>query len=442
MLLHTYTSHTMLRHLTGHSALVAAAVAFTGLVSCNDDPGTVGSSYLPENVTFHTYILRSDEFAVTSGVSAASNSSAEGVTQVLAGEASDGTVAYGLVAFTNVPGVLDDGINRPVTQASFTLRGADYLYGDTTSRRVALELVVLDDVFTVNAKYSDELASKIRAARVLGAVDTTYTDTGSVVIPLDPTAAADFLRSYYRWDTISVTNGIVDRQFITLKTLAIRPRAGSQTVASFLGVTGVADSLRPTMNVVLGDTSAPLRCNATNWIAKNDVQTGDGRFVLGGGIAARTLLSFTLDSIPTGAVIHRAELRIHPVEDGSRLGTLPEPSTLVAYLAGDTSFSSAGYLTSSIGYLVMNRLFDSSGDRALYRITTLGPVLTRWLRTAVGRDNLPNRGLIVSFNRPAFDRATEYATVDRMTFHGPTAVDPTLRPSLSVTYSVQTHANH
>ena len=117
--------------------LVVLGVAATGLlgVGCNDDPGSIGSSYLPQNVIFKTYSLSSDEFTVTSGVSAATNASADGVTQILAGQASDGTIADGLIAFTSVPGVLDDGINRPVTKASFTLRAAGYLFGDTTSRR-------------------------------------------------------------------------------------------------------------------------------------------------------------------------------------------------------------------------------------------------------------------------------------------------------------------
>lgn len=411
------------------------------LTACNEDPGSIGSGYLPENVTFHTYVLQPQEFGVVSGIAAASNSSAEGVTQILAGEAPDGTIAYALIALTSVPGVLDDGIDRPVTSATFTVRAAEYLYGDTSAGRVALDLVVLDEVFAVNAKYSEETAAKVRNATVLGSVDTTYNDSGFVTFALDPIETARFVRSYFRWDTVSVINGVADRRFTSLKSLALRPGTGSRAIASFLGVTGVIDSLRPTLSVRLGDTTGIVRSGATNWIMRNDAPSGDGRFVLSAGPPIRSLLTFRLDSIPTSAVIHQAELRIHVVSGSWTHGTLPEPDNLVAYLAGDTSFSTSGYLTSSIGYLAVSRFADTTGGGTAYRITALGPIMTRWLRTSIGADNLPNRGLIVALNRPLIGRASESVTVDRMRFHGPDDPDPRLRPSLTVTYSVQSNAN-
>lgn len=410
------------------------------LAACNDDPGNIGSGYLPENVTFHTYALRSDEFTVTSGVSTASNSSAEGVTQILAGRAPDGTVAYGLIAHTNVPSLLDDGVNRPVTSASFTIRAAGYRFGDTSSGNVALELVVLDEIFVSNAKYSDELAAKIEnATTVLGSVDTTYADTGFVTINLNKDLVQQYIRSYYRWDTVSVKDGVADRRFTTLKSLALRPRAGSGTIASFLGIIAVPDSLKPTMTLTLGDVSANLRPGVTNWIARTDQQSGDGRFAIGAGVAIRSLLRFRLDSIPTSSVIHRAELRLHVDESSWRHGTLPDPDYLVAYLAGDTSYSANGYLTSNIAYLPVHRITDTAVGSAAYRIIEMGQVMTRWLRTAGGSDNFPNRGMILAFNRPVPGRATEYGSVDRLSFHAPDDPNPALRPALTVTYSVQSN---
>ncbi len=418
--------------------VVGALIGFV-LAACNDDPGTVGSEYLPENITFHTYTLRSDEFTVTSGVSTASNSSAEGVTQIVAGKAPDGTVAYGLVAQTTVPGVLDDGINRPITNVTFRMRSAGYLYGDTSSHRISFDLVQLDEVFVSNAKYSDELATKIENAVVLGSVDTTYSDTGYVTITLDRDLAEQYVRGFYRWDTISVNNGIADRRFTTLKSLALRPRAGSSTIASFLGVVAVPDSMKPTLQVTLGDTVGRIYGSVTNWVAKTDQQTGDGRFVVGAGVAIRSLLQFKLDSLPTSSVIHKAELRLHVDESTFRRGTLPTPDVLVAYLAGDTTFTANGYLTSNIAYIPMYRISDSSTADVVYRINEIGQVMTRWLRTAGGSDDFPNKGMIVAFNRPVVGRATEYGTVDRFAFHGTDDPNPALRPSLTVTYSVQSN---
>lgn len=425
-------------HRTGRLLLAATLVTFV-VSACNDDPGTVGSEYLPENVTFHTYKLRSDEFSVTSGISTASNSSAEGVTQIVAGRAPDGAVAYALVAQTTVPGVLDDGINRPITKVTFRMRAAGYLYGDTTSRRVAFDLVQLDEAFVSNAKYSDELAGKIESATVLGFVDTTYTDTGYVTIALNRDLAEQYVRGFYRWDTVSVNNGVVDRRFTTLKSLAIRPRAGSSTIASFLGVVAVPDSLKPTLEVTLGDTVGRLYGSVTNWIAKTDQQTGDGLLVIGSGVAIRSLLQFRLDSIPSSSVIHKAELRLHVDEATWRHGTLPTPDVLVAYLAGDTSFTANGYLTSNIAYVPIYRIVDSTSTKLTYRIFEIGQVMTRWLRTAGGSDNFPNRGMIIAFNRPVVGRATEYGSIDMLGFHGPDDPDPSLRPSLTVTYSIQSH---
>src|ERR1041384_7264886 len=124
------------------------------LGGCNDDPSTIGSSYLPQNVEFHSYTLKPEDFSVLSDVSAAANSTAEGGLSILVGRAARGTVAHGLIGFTTESPRVSGPNAKPVVGATFSLRPLSYRFGDTNSRQLKFDLVVLDEIFAANTKWS------------------------------------------------------------------------------------------------------------------------------------------------------------------------------------------------------------------------------------------------------------------------------------------------
>ncbi len=86
-------------------------------------------------------------------------------------------------------------------------------------------------------------------------------------------------------------------------------------------------------------------------------------------------------------------------------------------------------------------MVDSTRFGTTFSFTGLGPVISAWLlnrrQSTLG---YRNNGIILAFNRSGSRSYQETTTTDRIAFHGPNASDPALRPSLTITYSVQADA--
>lgn len=416
--------------------LLSLALLLPALAAgCNDDPGGIGSEYLPEVTEFHTYTLRPDEITITSGLAALSNSSAETGLVMLSGATTAGERAHGLFAFVGAPGILDDGTQRNVAAATLTLHSTGYNLGDTTAPKASFDVVAFDGTFASNAKWSDTLVAKLNAGEVLGTADAAPpAKNAPLTITLDPAATQRFLRSYYSKDSAG--------GFKVLKSLALRARDGS-TVTGVYGIVSI-DTLQPALNVTFeGDTSVTMKPNVASWIGLADTSGGAGRFVVEGGTSERTHISFNLDSIPANATIHQAEFRF-TLRD-SHHGTFAEPTAIIATIARDTSFAQKTYLTNpNTGeYVTATRVTDGTSFTPRFRIANFGSVLTLWqlYRRGFTTNATPNRGLIMSLNRYVSSLlAHETVTLDRYEFYGTDAADSTLRPTLTIIYSVQTDA--
>ncbi len=424
--------------------LLPALLASALFAACNDTPSPVGSEYLPQNIVFGSYTLKPEDFTVSSGIASVSNTSAQGGLGIDVGRTPDGTVAHGLVGITTQSPLLSGADAKPVKSATLKLHALPYRQGDTSGSQISFDLVVLDEVFPSNVQWSDELAARIEAAPSLGTYTGAYPTTTSATldVTLDPAATGTFLQEYFRYET--GTNG---QEFKTLKTLALRAGAGNKFVGGFFGLQGVADSLRPTLQVTAttpaGDSTVTLNIGTTGWIARSPVTTGPGTLMVMGGVPIRSLLKLNIDSVPAGATIHQAELKLHIDTANSRFGTFGQPRYVVGYIATDTSFKPQSYLTTNVsGFLPVSRMaLDSATFSNTYRFTTLGPTISAWLRNRRGAGTLTNQGIILAFNRGASLPDLETPTVDRVVFFGPDAADPAVRPSLTIIYSVQVDAN-
>lgn len=421
-------------------ALLATLLAGIILASCNDTPTTIGSDYLPQNVEFGSYTLKPDDFEIVSGIAAASNSSAQSALGLLLGEAPDGTTAHGLLAITSESPAVSGSAAKPVTGASLVLYTLPYRYGDTTANLTSFDVVVLDEVFPFDAKWDDALIAKIASAPSLGTFNGTYplSDDDSVQVQLDVPLTQQFLQEYFRYDNLST-----GREFRTLKSLALRSRSGGRIVGGYFGVLGVNDSLRPALRVVTADTTITLRAGSTNWIAKSNLETGAGKIAVMAGLPVRTFIKVKLDSIPAQATIHQAELRLFVDEANTTHGTFGPSTSLVAYIGTDSSLNQRSYLTSGISGIVpvSRTALDSNTFTNMFRFTALAPTISAWLRNRRGEGTVANNGLILSYYRGANRPDLETTTVDRLKFHGFDAADPNVRPSLTITYSIQVDAN-
>ena len=418
---------------------IIALVLVASAPGCNDAPTTIGSDYLPENVEFRNLTLGPGNFSVTSGISTLSNNSSEGGTGVLVGRAPDGSVAHGLLAFTTSSTVLTGSAAQPVTAASLALRSYGYIYGDTAAKSTSFDVVVLDGTMSQNAQFSPPLVTAIESAPTLGTFTGAVPKTGAINVTLDAASTQAFLRSYLQFDTV---NGVP--RTTVLKHLALRARSDAGSVAGFIGVTflGLADSMKPTLNVTAGTNSVQLRSEVASWIGSLPLAPGPGKFMVAGGAPIRSHLRIRLDSLPTNAVIHKAELLLHVDTANSRGGTMGIPTYFVAFLSDDSTAASTTFRTGSASFIVGNRLVaDTLHFSDVVSFPTIGPVITTWARSRRAGDTvkrlLPNNGLILALNRNTSNNADqESASLDRVVFFGPDAADPALRPSLKITYSI------
>lgn len=417
---------------------VVMLAASLGLFACNDNPTTIGEDYLPQNVKLFTYKMQPSDFEITSGISVASNSSAEGGSAILVGHAPDGSTAHSLIAITTQSSLISGASAKPVKSAVLAMRTTHYRYGDTASRQIAFDVVVLDEVFSSNVKWTPELAARIDAATAIGSFSGTYPDDTTLAVALDPTLTQKFLQEYFTYDTVS---GIA--QFRTLKTLALRAKSDGRIIGAINGIAGVDAAYIPHLNVTVNtttaDSTASLTVGATSWITDAKADVGPNKIVVAAGAEARTLIKLKLDSIPNTGTIHQAELRLFVDRSKTVLGNDSLTTYLIAYLAADSSLTPSSYLSTGIGGIfTVFRMTDPNAGT--FRFTTLAPAVSTWLRNLRGASTVKNYGVILAFNRGNTGANLETTTLDKIVFHGPDDPDPALRPSLTIYYSVQTDA--
>ncbi|MBS1912714.1 MAG: hypothetical protein JST22_12070 [Bacteroidetes bacterium] len=430
-------------------AIIPAALAAFA-TSCNDNPTTIGAGYLSQNVTLRAYTLTPDDYYIMSGVSAATNGSGETGLGMLIGHTAEGATAHGLLALTSQSPTISGTGSFPVKSASLQLHTMSYhlVTGDTATRDFAFDVVVLDEVFSLNAKWTADFATRIANAPSLGTFTGTYTDNQAISVTLDPTATQKFLQEYFRYDSTST-----GPEFRTLKTLALRAKSDGRIIAGLNGVNAVDDSLRPKLSVVAADgtpddTTVTLSLGTSSWIADAKMDYGVGKVAIASGLPVRTLIQFRLGKIPATATIHSAEFRLTVDTAHSIVGSLGIPSYLVGYLAVDSSMRPSYYLESGItGVFPVNRVTSTDAGGAsiftnTFRFTTLAPIINSWLRNSRGVPGYTNDGIILAFNRTVTSQANlETATLDRLVFYGLDEPDSTKRPNITIYYSLQTDAN-
>lgn len=409
------------------------------LGACNDNPTTIGDDYIPNNVEFTTYTLKPEEIEVMSDIAAVSNSSSNGSVAVLVGRDDDGTIANGLLSVTETSPLFKDAA-RQITKVELQLRSINYRSTRDSGRDISFDVVALDSTFGPNEQWSDQIASRIESAPVIGSFSGNYPDSTVIRFELDLAAATSFLRNYYEIRPNSTTPS--DTVFI-VKTLALRSRAGNRRIVSFLGATSTAsfDTLRPTLKVTFADTNHTVRAGVSNWVVKYpaSVPIGSGNITLAGGAPIRTLLKLRLDSIPPTATIHQTKLTLRIDTARSRYGSFGATTRMVGYLGDVATLNQSTYLANTklrlTGYRIAQ---DSVSFTDEFRYIGMAPTITEWLQAIRGTGGSANYGLVLGLDRGVLSSDVEATSVDRLIFFGNDAADPSLRPTVTITYSTQT----
>ena len=414
------------------------------LIGCNDDPSAVGDGLIGGDLEARVLTIPAEEITFTSGIAAVSNSSSELNEAVLVGSSDDGTMAHGLLSIVTDASRLQGVTPSDILDARLRLRTLSYRYQDG-SPTTSFDVVAFDGTFGSTEQFSSGLVDRLDAGEVLASYSQGLPDTANVSIQLDATAAADFLSGYLRLDTIVGSDGNQTVQRNVLKSIGLRARTGGGTIGSFLGATSreFADSLLPALIVTLADTVLTLEIGVSNWVAKapDDFQTGAGVPAVMGGAPIRTLVKFSVDSIPLDALILQAELTLTAEEDSEMVGTSDQIDNTILLVAGDNPIGSTDQLASyptSFGARFIpgfREALDSTQLVDEFRFPGLNTPITEWLkyRRTGGTSGFANNGLIIALGRSLPD--LESASVDRVRFYGSDGpIDK--RPRLVITYAV------
>ncbi|HVK39298.1 MAG TPA: hypothetical protein VNA88_12230 [Candidatus Kapabacteria bacterium] len=428
------------------SILSLALATMLGVAGCSDEPTPVGSDYLPETVSFSSYVVGAAEMEILSGSPSLSNATSKGGTTVLVGSAADGTTAHGLLVLTDPIRALEGSNPREVTAVSLRFRTLPYRYGDLSSKQSEFDVVAIDESALDTLRWSPALVAKIAAAPSLGTYSGVLPDSAVVTITLEKDAATAFLKSYYASDTtISTTDGKADTIITTrtLKSLALRARTGSTVVASMLGATytDVADSLRPALVVTMGDSTATLLFGVASWIADLPEQPGANTLMVAGGEPIRTFIQVRPEGLPLAATIHQARLVLHVDTARSKRGTSEPISYVVLYDADAGARTS--FMPLSVGRLMsgFRQAEDTARFRDIFEINGLAPALTSAVRARRREGETAVAPFVLALGRGSGGRADqESGTVDRLYFHGFDAPDSALHPKLTIIYSTQNDA--
>ncbi len=403
----------------------------------------LGSEFLPSTIDFHTVTVPADRFEYSTGLATIANTSSLGGASVLVGRASDGTIAHGLLAITTLSDRLANISASNIVAVRLRLQALNYRYPNSDARMATFDVVSVDGTLNENTQWNADLVSSIESSPTLGSYDEAYPDTSRISVSLDPQLTADFLNNYATAvDDSGATRIDVHRY------LALRARPDANAIGSWLGVNflGAEDSVQPVLEVQLADTTVSLPVEVTDWIASLPDTAAPGRMLVAGGAPIRSWIHFPLDSIPSDAVIHRAELMIDADPAMSTTGTSDVTNYMAVYVASDSTrarneFSFDGSVPMLSAY---RAAADSSTFSSEFSVSNLAPTITTWLRARSGRISgsaNANNGLILALNRNASARAPlETGTVDRLYLHAPTSEDAAMRPRLSITYSIQTDA--
>lgn len=370
---------------------------------CDEDPVSVGEGILPPEdfVDIDTLIVYASESfsfehpVVTSGSA-----------NIFAGESNDLDV-QSIFRFTTllpVQGITPDTVlGSDVFEATLLLKPAYYL-GDSTET-ITLHLHEVLSGWTTTGFNRDVFESLRRGDQALSSGSIMLGDTNAITLPLP----RDLI---HRWakqgDQSLIPQGLI------LKS--------DESANGIIGFRGAAGENAPELRIIYGtseeqDTvrfSENARAFASFLKRDLDLQNN---ITVQAGAATRSIIRFDLSDLPSGALIHNAELSL--ISDPVQSVTHPAVSDSISahHIADPNKFilrtADAGYFSKTV--------IDTVTNITRYR-TSVSEIIQAWTTVE------DNNGFIIRDNN-------ETLGFHRTSFYTEAAEDQEKRPRLKIIYS-------
>ncbi|MHB8931230.1 MAG: DNRLRE domain-containing protein [Melioribacteraceae bacterium] len=199
--------------------------------------------------------------------------------------------------------------------------------------------------------------------------------------------------------------------------IIFKTKPSTQKILGFLGIIGTSSSNESILNIILERPSTGYKdtINVSPYedvhVVTGSLPTASSDFYLEGGYMLKSNLFFDVTSLPKNSIVNKAILDLTVDESQSLDGSLKSDSMYVQLLADSTTMK----LTSDSSYSVLlvrtGNVF--SGD--------ISWIVQKWL------SGVANQGMILSL-------VDEYTTAARIAFYGSKDPNKALRPKLKITY--------
>jgi hypothetical protein len=383
------------------SAVILAFITLN-LVSCSDDPSSIGSALLPGDFikldSLDSYKDTIPQFSYTyKRIIPLGFSSTLLLGKTAANEATM-LLSFNIVVPDSIK---TDLINNLITVSSATVQlYKDYTYGDSTA---ALDYTVhsINTPWTSSGFTYDSLAF-LQSDPADVSSNKTSSDT-LFQFDITPSLALNWLNIYA--NSLTPDNGIV-----------VKPSSGSNKIVGFYALTSATDVKIPFLVVVINkpgvysNDTLKFSTTADLSVIKGDIPSGSENIFVQSSIELESRIQFDISKVPPHAIINYAELQLSIDTTVSVFGSSYTDQLVALYITDSTHIDSL-----SISPIALNR----KGSLYTGNITSY---VQNWHSTKV------NEGIQV--------RASVYDTgLETWALKGSNAADRSLRPRLKIIYT-------
>jgi len=312
-----------------------------------------------------------------------------------------GYEAFLAVQFSSLP--QRDTVN--VISAQLKLRAATW-FGDSSSSLSFTVHKILRGWSSLSLTW-DSLAGFYEESVVRGTyTGTVSADTEYVVVDLDTSMVREWLQP----------------STITQYGILLNPGTTGRVVRGFTAFGTDSAQFNPTLTVIAQNLAGTV-VDTNEYSIGSDTFVGNidnlasnaERIYAQSGVVYRSKLTFDASSIPTGAIVTKAELVL----------TLDEAASIINKFSADT--------------LVAVHVLASSTDSTLFELAgslpkpDVGSAIAVDLRHAAQLwANGINNGILLRASS-----LNEFSSLDLHVFYGPSAADPAVRPRVEIFYSIE-----
>ncbi|MFZ6032534.1 MAG: hypothetical protein ACOYVE_04390 [Melioribacter sp.] len=376
------------------------------LISCNQDPTSVGYDLIKDDATLSFHLFNTDSANVKTNSYTYQRNLQLGISSKLLVGKNDKYEAQALLRYEfSVPDsviTLAQGNNLNISEASIYIKLKYYL-GD---KSLPFDFTVhrITSYWSTAGFNTDSLDALQYDYRDI-AYEKTVDDT-SITFKIDPSIVLDWIKYSADSNAAEPNYGIL-----------IKPTNNTQRIVGFNAYQLFTDTDLPALTIMYGRNEVTDTLSALPYMdvhaIKGDPVISDNDMVLQGGLFNRGFLYFDLADLPKNIIVNKAELELY-IDKLKTIDGVPSSDSIIVKVLADSVEKS--YTSDSTITTILSRDGDKfKGDIAW--------IVQKW----VSDTSYTNQGLELYL-------ADEKESLATIWIYGARSVNEGIRPKLKITY--------